>query len=968
MFGREAKRLQSEVERLSLPLKDLDELRRVKTRLEEQLAAAERRTETAELELAELTRLQKLATEGLWKSEQLARTLLNATSDLTHLLDEDGKILDLNDAMAAVLGTSREELIGTCVFDRFTPEEAHRRRSFVRQTIGENKPSRFLDSVGDRTFESAIYPVQAPEGKPRQVVVFAHDVTESKRTEESLRLKNLVFDRSIAANSIADAHGIITEVNNTFLRAWGYPTRAEAVGRPVSDFVEDPLKASSIIAQLDKTGIWEGEYAARRKDGSTFIAYGLATSLANDGGRIIGYQSAVLDVSDQETAKQALLESEGRFRLLCENLLSGIYIVEDGRFSYVNPALAELAGYSRDELIGADVMMVVHPEDRALVQENIRRRMAGEVEAVRYEIRAIRKNGEVVHVMVLGIPVTLRSGQRALMGNLLDISSRKRTEQEAATQVRFERLLAELSSRIATAPIEQLDDAIVDAQRLMCDFLAADLSSIYRPCTDTEELKLTYLYLRPGITFPPVPEELGAGAYFPWCERELMSGRFLFVRSTRDLPEDAIRDRLSWQYFGIKTSLMFPLVAANNEVIGTLSFDTVDQQASWSDETVSRLGLLAQTMAHALARKRSEAELRDSEQRFRATFQHARIGIARLGRNGEWLEVNQSLCNMLGYRPEELMQMTFQAITHLDDLDADLNQYRRILADETEAYSVEKRFVRKDGGVIWAHLTVACVRNPDRSVRYFISVIDDITERRRAEAERHQLHVDLAQSDRLASMGMLAAGVAHEINNPLACMLYNLESLSEELPRYASQLAAARQALTVRLGEDLGGILGANREALDASTWLDASERLKEAVQGTRKLREITRGLGAFSRVERDQLTAVDLRYPIESALSLASNELRYRSKVIRDIRSTTPVLGSEGRLCQVFLNLLLNAAQAIREGDVEHNEIRLHIWQEGSTVFAEVQDTGCGIPAEDLERIFDPFFTTKQAGRRIGA
>ncbi len=799
-------------------------------------------------------------------------------------------------------------------------------------------------------------------------MVYAHDIPESKRIEESLRLKNLVFGRSIAANSIADAEGIITEVNDTFLRIWGYPSRAEAVGRAISDFLEDPQKALSIIAQLKETGIWEGEYTARRQDGSTFLAYGLATSLTDGENQIIGYQSAVIDVSERERAKQALVESEACFRLLCENSLSGIYIVENGRFSYVNPAVAEIAGYSRDEMSGMDVMSVVYPEDRALVHENIRRRMAGEVESVRYEFRAVRKNGEVIDALVLGVTADLGPGRRALIGNLLDVTARRRAEHEGASQVRFERLLAELSSRIATAPFEQLDATISDAQRLMCEFLAVDLSSIYRPCADrTPALQLTYLYLRPDLTFPPVPEELRSDAYFPWCQRELMSGKILSVSSTRDLPEDAVRDRLSWQYFGIKTSLMFPLVAANNEVIGTLSFDTVTEQRFWSNETVSRLRLLAQTIAHALARKRSEAELRDSEQRFRAIFQHAKVGIARVGRNGQWLEVNQTLCNMLGYRPDELVQMTFRDMTHPDDLDADSTQYRRMLADEIQTYSTQQRCIRKDGSIIWVYLTVACEREPDRSVRNFISVFDDVTEHKREEDERHQLHINLAQSDRLASMGMLAAGVAHEINNPLAYILYNLESLSEELPRYAKQLAGARLALNQRFGEELGKILGANLGALNASTWLDASERLREAVQGTRKIREITRDLGAFSRVESDYLTPIDLRYPIESAVSLASNEISYRAQIIRDIRPTAPVLGSEGRICQVFLNLLINAAHAIKEGDVDHNEIRVRTWQEGSTVFAEVQDTGSGISPEDMGRIFDPFFTTKQVGRGSG-
>ena len=130
-----------------------------------------------------------------------------------------------------------------------------------------------------------------------------------------------------------------------------------------------------------------------------------------------------------------------------------------------------------------------------------------------------------------------------------------------------------------------------------------------------------------------------------------------------------------------------------------------------------------------------------------------------------------------------------------------------------------------------------------------------------------------------------------------------------------------------------------------------------------RRIKEIARRLGSFSRVEKDQLTPVELRYPIESAITIASNEIKYRASVVRDIGLTAPVLASEGRLTQVFLNLLLNAAQAIEEGDAENNTIRVRTWQSGPTVLAEVQDTGCGIPPANLDRIFDPFFSTKPVG-----
>src|SRR6266508_1096716 len=132
------------------------------------------------------------------------------------------------------------------------------------------------------------------------------------------------------------------------------------------------------------------------------------------------------------------------------------------------------------------------------------------------------------------------------------------------------------------------------------------------------------------------------------------------------------------------------------------------------------------------SRKKIEA-LRDSEARFRATFENAAVGIARVAPDGRWLEVNQRLCEIVGYACEELMTKTFGDITHPDDLESDWNQARRLLAGEIENYSMEKRYYHKDGSVVWVNLTVSLARKADGSPDYFVSVVEDISARKRAE-------------------------------------------------------------------------------------------------------------------------------------------------------------------------------------------------------------------------------------------
>ncbi len=208
----------------------------------------------------------------------------------------------------------------------------------------------------------------------------------------------------------------------------------------------------------------------------------------------------------------------------------------------------------------------------------------------------------------------------------------------------------------------------------------------------------------------------------------------------------------------------------------------------------------------------------------------------------------------------------------------------------------------------------------------------------RDESEKRRVQASLAEGDRLASIGMLAAGVAHEINNPLVYVLANVETLAEELPKL-SEVAAH----------------------------LDLLEAAASALEGTRRIASIARGLSSFARVERLERTRVDLRRAIESAATMAFHEIKYRATLVEEHGELPLLWAAEGKLSQVFLNLLINAAHAMPEGDARSQRITVRTWADGDEVFAEVSDTGSGIAPEHLERIFEPFFTTKKAGKGSG-
>jgi PAS domain S-box-containing protein len=258
--------------------------------------------------------------------------------------------------------------------------------------------------------------------------------------------------------------------------------------------------------------------------------------------------------------------------------------------------------------------------------------------------------------------------------------------------------------------------------------------------------------------------------------------------------------------------------------------------------------------------------------------------------------------------------------------------------------------LRKDGMQIEVSVALVLVRDPAGKVLGVAAITRDITERKKLAAR-------LLLADRMVTMGTLASGVAHEINNPLGYILGNLGFLARGL----AELGAAFEGLS-------GIITGVESEV--RPTLEDMAETLAEARQGAERVRDIVRDLKTFSRPEEGGRERVNVRRVLESSFNVAWMEIRHRARLAKQFGDVPAVEASESRLGQVFLNLLVNAAQAIPEGGASgvDNEVRVTTRTDArGWAVVEVGDTGVGIPAESLGRIFDAFYTTKPVGIGTG-
>ncbi len=310
-------------------------------------------------------------------------------------------------------------------------------------------------------------------------------------------------------------------------------------------------------------------------------------------------------------------------------------------------------------------------------------------------------------------------------------------------------------------------------------------------------------------------------------------------------------------------------------------------------------------------------------------------GLYRTTASGAVVDCNEAFARILGWPDRATLLATGVADLHFDPRDRE-GQVERLR--QGSPASTEIRMRRRDGKPVWVvyseHISI------DAAGREIIEgALVDVTDRREMEAR-------LLQAERLASVGTLAAGVAHEVNNPLSYVLANLSFAQEQVT----------------------AVLDRSRGKEDESDLVQATEALKEAREGAERVRAIVRDLRMYARADDDRRTPLDLARVMDSAINVVRSELAHRARVIRTYRPAAPVQASEGKVGQVLLNLLLNAAQAMPGGNADRNEIRVTVEPAAEGwVRIEVADNGAGMAPDVLARAFEPFFTTRQESGATG-
>lgn len=384
---------------------------------------------------------------------------------------------------------------------------------------------------------------------------------------------------------------------------------------------------------------------------------------------------------------------------------------------------------------------------------------------------------------------------------------------------------------------------------------------------------------------------------------------------------------------------------------------------------------------HTEEKERHLTALSEAETRTRSILDTAADGILAFDAQGKIESMNKAAERLFGYVAGDAIGSDIRGLVDAEDKPTDAHPITLLLGNMEEEgvgtlSEVECR--RLDGMVFPAEIAVR--RMPLIGHTAYVCMVRDITERRRAELalweERDRLQAlneklqeaqsQLLQADKMASIGQLAAGVAHEINNPMAFIGSNLGSLRDCIPDLLDVVAAYEQfvdPILVAFPENQAAVSRAKEAADLAYLRDDLPQLLDETRDGVTRVRKIVQDLKEFSHVGVAEWHPADLHSGLDSTLNLVWNELKYKAQVVKEYGQLPPVECVLSQVNQVFMNLLVNAAHAIEE----KGTITIRSDVQDGMAWVEIEDTGSGISPEHMKRIFEPFFTTKPVGKGTG-
>jgi len=493
-------------------------------------------------------------------------------------------------------------------------------------------------------------------------------------------------------------------------------------------------------------------------------------------------------------------------------------------------------------------------------------------------------------------------------------------------------LLARVSARFLTLPEDGLDAATEITLCELGETVGVDHAFLCRVDDHPLRTSVVHEWAAPGRPLRKPEVQNVPLEVQPWFCRQFLAGEVTQVSNTALLPNDARVEREILASLGTQAFLAAPLLREHERPWGYLGFVQDSSPREWSVDDMNLIRTIGAILLSALDRQRAVKAVRRSEERFRRLFEAELIGMFFADMYGNITEANGSFLKITGFEPCDL-PLKSDVLTPPEWRRHDEASLLRLLKDGIDR-PWEKEFFHKDGHRIPILIGGAVMTYDRGECVYFIL---DLTDQKRAEQKIHQLNAELERTARLGVMGEMAAGLAHEVHQPLAAISNYAAGARERLARGRLSPSALDQVFT------------------------EIADQCSRAGSVIRNIREFVRNRNPVSR-------PVDLNAVVRDCLRLLRFEIRQRDVDVQTEldEQLPPVLTDVTQLSQVLLNLMLNGLQAM-EATVQPRRLSVNTSLADGMVLVEIADTGCGVEPDVETRLFDQFFTTKPDGLGMG-
>jgi two-component system NtrC family sensor kinase len=646
------------------------------------------------------------------KAEEFFRVLFQKSSDAIHLVDgRELRIVEANEALCRMLGYTREEMLSLRVPD-LVPQDKRHLIQGVRDSVSGPQAfrrDRRMLLRKDGTTVATEHSISRIEiGGHPYFLACSRDLTEQEKAarelEEAKAFLEHVQEGASDGIAILDENWVYVSVNRRML---------EIHGRPVEYFVGQSARERIPPEQLEAyeeiyRRLIRGEkiriQSKIRNSAGRELTLDVSSSAIDRLGKKY-FVALVRDVTEQAQAEETLRrghdelerrvagrtaelrESEERYRTLAENAGVGFWqITPDGRTIYANPTMAALLGVEGPrDLEQGTFHRFFTPETLEVIKREHVRRQAGLPST--YEVEIVQPGGARRRAMLYGAPMMGPDGKlQSMIATVIDITERERAEEALRESEERYRL-------VARATDTGIWDWEIETNRVY-------FSPIWKRQIGYDDGELPSRYEEWEKRLHPEDRDRILGGLRRHVERGTPEFEHEFRLRHRD---------------------------------GT--WRTILAQATVLRDPGGRPFRVVGTHVDVTERRQAEEALRESEERFRGAFSHGGVGMALVSPEGRFLQVNRALCEMLGYHERELLSDSFPAITHPDDCEKSEELRVRLISGEADSSRLEKRYFHRDGHVVWVDLTTTLIRDARGEPRYFVSGLQDITERKRAEED-----------------------------------------------------------------------------------------------------------------------------------------------------------------------------------------------------------------------------------------